>query len=96
MISDDEALKMAVEIARRDPKRRDQVDGKLQDEDWRSVAEFCAYSCQVDALQLKPWQEPPCWEPTGGPGKRLRDRMRAAGISKFHPDPLEALMRSGL
>jgi hypothetical protein len=54
------ALERAMQIAQRDPFRAQQLQSKLKDEAWVAVAEFAAYSCQIDALNLKPWESPPC------------------------------------
>lgn len=101
---DQAALELAMRIARRDPATRVQLDDKLKDEDWHSVAEFAAYHCQYEALNLKPWESPPCWtdedENCSDPTydfKKLNQaqvvlrRILKAGISRYHPDPLAAL-----
>jgi hypothetical protein len=83
----------------------------LPPESWQEVAEFAAQICQRDALDLAPWEYPPCrvdpsnrrdylW-PSSFPGfspkasedgaLKLRAKMKAAGISIWHPDPLAAL-----
>ena len=51
-----------MEIAQRDPLRAKHLRSKLEDEPWRDVAEFAAYSCQIELLSLKPWQSPPVHE----------------------------------
>jgi hypothetical protein len=72
---------------------------------WQEVAEFASYSLQFQTLRLKPWETPPCdaddtpdaavhdrfgyfTEPTA---VALLKRMKAAGVSRFHPDPMRAL-----
>jgi hypothetical protein len=62
---------------------------------WR----IAAYSAQIDALGLMPWQSPPCYadmsalnQPYGDPraareGAELALRMQRCGISRWHPDP---------
>lgn len=100
---DRDALERAMQIAQRDPLRAELLQAKLADEEWREVAEFAAYSCQIESLSLKPWQEPPVnidedadepdtaeREPDTAARKLLR-RMLAAGVSRFDPDPLAAL-----
>jgi hypothetical protein len=73
------------------------------------VGQFAAYSCQDDHLQLEPWQVPPCWlrddravqaalsMPHDLSGRReageLVQRLLAAGLSRYEPNPLEALAR---
>jgi hypothetical protein len=69
---------------------------------WEEVARFASYSCQMDTLNLKPWEAPPVnlgdrvaddvFDLRGfGQARKLLDKMTAAGISKYHPDPLKAL-----
>jgi PAS domain-containing protein len=59
----------------------------------KKEAAFAAYSCQCDALELKPWESPPCWadeddrHPADRKPQALLKRMLANGISRFHPDP---------
>ncbi len=59
-----------------------------------------AYSAQIHSLSLRPWEEPPCVQDPhvplrGSPAElkamRLLRQMLAAGISRWHPDPLKAL-----
>lgn len=102
------ALELAMEYARRDPGRAEQLDSKLKGlryedprigkwimrpEPWAEVAEFAAYCAQSDTLQLKPHEAPPCnGDPDGErPQDKLLARMLAAGVSRYHPDPLAAL-----
>jgi hypothetical protein len=64
-----------------------------------------AYSAQMKALALRPWQTPPCWisdreiawaleQRDDHHGVRraaeLRLRMRACGVDRYHPDPVRA------
>ena len=105
---DQEALELAMKIAMRDPRRAEHIKGKLEGsnpnprggffcppEPWQEVAEFAASLCQRKALDLAPWENPPCHahiDPMGGDGSvQLLEKMEAAGISRFHPDPLRAL-----
>jgi hypothetical protein len=84
-----------------------QIEQKLRDEPWEDVGQFAAYSCQDDNLQLEPWQVPPCWlrddddvqaalsMPHDHSGRReageLVQRLLAAGLSRFEPNPIRAL-----
>ena len=66
------------------------------------------YSCQVGALRLKPWESPPCHVYYTAPDNRdgmkqglrdaragdLADRLMAAGLSIYEPDPAAALARA--
>jgi hypothetical protein len=58
---DEEALTRALEMARLEPGRSEQLDHKLAREPWEQVARFAAYCCQCDSLRLGPHQSPPCW-----------------------------------
>jgi hypothetical protein len=97
-VTDEDALKLAVKICRaRDEGSRDQIDWKIENDRWRDAAEFAAYSCQYDSLNLKPWEEPPCRADENSdddsPARTLLRRMLAAGVSRYHPDPIAALDR---
>jgi hypothetical protein len=56
---DADALRRAMEIARQEPDRREQLDGMLEDrpflpaQPWFEVASFAAYCVQGEALRLK-------------------------------------------
>ena len=94
--NDRAALKLAIEQARNeDEGRAQQIDSMLEDQPWAEVATFAAFCCQTRALNLDPWQEPPC---CAGPAKhcdpdarKLLEQMLAAGVSRWHPDPMAAL-----
>jgi hypothetical protein len=94
---DKAALERALEIKlkHKDQAEGDQIRDMLADRKrtWRETAEFAAYSCQIDALKLKPWEDPPCVCDGEGdePGDRLLRKMIAAGVSQFEPDPMAAL-----
>jgi hypothetical protein len=108
--TDLDALKLPIEAQRRrGAAHRTQIDNKLAREPWRDVAEFATYSCQVDALQLKPWEWPPIWvdhigaalsEPEDA--KRIRSaalllqRMQWLNVSRFDPDPVGASAELGV
>ena len=104
-----DALCRAIAIARRDPSRAEQIDGfvamgRHKDE----IATFCAYCCQVESLQLKPWQVAPCEIPDDDDDLRipvpdfqhyriardLKRKLIRAGLSKWEPDPIAALERT--
>ncbi len=98
---DREALERAIKLAReQDAGRRQQIDGKLKSESWEAVGRFASYFCQSRSLKLRPWQWPPCWvtidDQDDGLGGRkaaamLLRRLLDAGLSKFEPDPLNAI-----
>jgi hypothetical protein len=92
-----DALKRSEAIIRAgaDRGRVAQLDAMLADgRPWFEVVRFCASICQAHALQLKPWQEPPCVSdgPDAQPAaRRLLREMREAAISMYEPDPMAAL-----
>src|SRR5262245_20544048 len=104
--NDLEALELAITQSLADPESAAQVQAKLQDEDRIRVGEQCSYFRQMDSLQLLPWQFPPCWI-DDDPEKMVSSaenfqygereaailllRMREFGVSKWHPDPYEAV-----
>ena len=99
---DQAALALALEQMRRaEPERREQVGDKLQSEGWRAAAEFAASVRQSETLRLRPWQSPPCdvaedaTSPREVAPAELLRRMLAAGVSRWHPDPLAALAKAG-
>jgi hypothetical protein len=110
---DEEALERAIDIClkHKSPSDQLQMEQKLADDqqDWWDVATFASYSCQVDALRLKPWQKPPCWIDDmegilayGDDGvmglyaaATLLKRLLTAGLSQYEPDPLGALKAAG-
>jgi hypothetical protein len=101
---DRNALERALVACRAESAARaKQIDSKLASESWEDVAEFAAYCAQGRALDLMPWQSPPCHanlralsEPFGDPraareSAELLRRLLDAGLSRFEPDPLGAL-----
>jgi hypothetical protein len=99
--ADRDALERAMQIARRDPSRAQQLQSKLIDEPWDEVAEFAAHVCQYRALRLRPWQSPPSSVDEDDPdeddrsAQALLRQMLSVGVSRFEPDPLAALKRKG-
>jgi hypothetical protein len=87
---DRDAMKRAIEIVRRrDQKSREQIDEMLRDDKFEEVGSFAAFSAQIDALHLLPWQPPPLYA-VRGEALELRERMERLGLSKFEPDPVAA------
>jgi hypothetical protein len=103
--ADRAALQKCIDLARADPdtRRRDQIDAMLATRSWMEVAEFASYGCQMRSLNLNPWQCPPSsaafsslddisqlssYEREAIP---LLKRMLKAGVSPYHPSPLQAL-----
>jgi hypothetical protein len=103
---DRDALKRAIEIAKGESAgRAAQINDKLKSESPLRVGEFAAYCCQHRVLQTRPWETAPCsvdeddpipdgddHRRTGRAIKLLR-RLLAAGLSRYEPDPIEALAR---
>src|SRR5262249_38723673 len=99
------ALRAAMLAARQEPGRDAQLRHMLAGgRPWREGAEFAAGCLERAAVRLRPWEDEPCSiddvaAELGRPDDHHRRRtaaelvarMRAAGISKFHPDPLRAL-----
>src|SRR5262249_6775548 len=93
--ADREALELAIELTRRDAKRREQVEEKLREEGWLETALFCCYGQQTKNLKLAPWQPAPLQvspNDTDGKGGAVMGRAAAAsllrkmlarGISKY-------------
>lgn len=105
-LNDQEALELAMSQARQDIATAEQLDSMLagtRDSDgkgwackprpWQEVAEFAAYHCQTRSMRLRPWDTPPCHanEDGSSPAASFLRKMLAAGVSRWHPDPLAAL-----
>ncbi len=94
---DRNALDRAIDILRASPERHEQIEAKLLKEGFEKAGQFAAYSCQCTNLNLKPYQEPPCWadeneaDPKDIDAQALLLEMLNAGLSRYEPDPLKAL-----
>jgi hypothetical protein len=95
---DREALQLAMVQARQGPDARGaQLDKMLERRPWEFVAGFASFHCQMQRLHLRPWDAPPCCtsidddDPDNAPAVQLLKRMRKAGVSRWHPSPLEAV-----
>jgi hypothetical protein len=91
---DRDALRRALQLVRAEsPGRAAQIADKLKDEPWGQVAEFAAYCCQCDALELKPWQDPPMYAEIRPDPDALAMlvKLLGAGLSRYEPDPVAAL-----
>lgn len=103
--TDRAALELAMEQARKDPIRARQIDNMLGDGEhtWVEVAKLQAFGSQLENLHLQPWEDPPCHaddfgaDPEGDDVGREREarhllrQMLALNISRWHPDPLNAI-----
>jgi hypothetical protein len=100
---DQDAFERAIKMMRQhSPASAAQIDDKLACEGFASAGKFASYCMQCETLRLKPWEAPPM-DAQGGdvvdpnvygcPGEvALHNRLKAAGLSLFEPDPLSALM----
>ena len=94
---DREALRRAMRIAMTDPDRRDQLLSMLVDRPWVEVAAFAAYTAQIDEMDLRPWQNPPCFgigSDADPDAKKWANRLTRAGLSIYEPAPRAALERA--
>jgi hypothetical protein len=100
-----EALTRAMEVASRDPRFAKHLEWRAETYGWADAARFAAYSCQCDALKLRPWQDPPMYGdstdgiddfPNAGRAAAadLLKRLLGAGLSRFEPEPMKALARA--
>ncbi len=101
--NDRAALTLALAQARAEGADRSaQIDAKVKQDGWQAAAAIAASLCQIRALHLRPWQEPPCVADENDPGERdkaaqkLLREMLALNISRFHPDPLAAIAAAKL
>jgi hypothetical protein len=105
---DREALQRAIEMVRAEgPNEMRWIDDHLRTNGFFEAGRLASYHCQYRALQLKPWQFPPIWiddvsatlkEPPDSKDRhraaKLLQRLLAAGLSRYEPDPLTALERA--
>jgi hypothetical protein len=99
--ADREAMAAAIELLRADPELRTQLEAMLQTQPWEQVGLFAVGLSQVRSLRLRPWEAPPCdtanvKQPSDCYGARpnevaLLRKLLALGISRYHPDPMQAL-----
>lgn len=89
--TDRDAMTRAIAAARRESAtRRKQIDAKLRKEPWEVVGRFAAFSAQIESLHLQPWESTLVYADTPEAHALLR-RLKAAGLSKYEPDPLAAI-----
>jgi len=100
--TDRDALELCIAIARRDPALSKLIDDRLERRvDWWDIATAASFHCQMESLNLMPWQSPPAHidadDPTrrryDAPGVELLRRMLELGISRWHPDPVNEVAR---
>src|SRR5215831_7022621 len=92
------ALERCMEMSQRDPERAEQLQSMLDvGWPWELVADMACHCCQARAQALKPWQCSPCSVDENDPDERDKDaqkllrQMLQAGISRYEPDPMQAL-----
>ena len=94
------ALRMTLDGEDRETAAR--IRSTLDEEGWFSAAESAAHSQQYISLGLTPWLRPPCeLNESGDPHRQNREcdnapikllkRMLSHGLSKWEPDPINAL-----
>jgi len=92
---DREAMARAIELtlAGDDHRRVEQVKRMLEHNPWEEVGRFCSYHRQMEALKLMPWQAPPVWGDARwyNAASRLLRRLLKRGLSRYEPEPVEAL-----
>jgi hypothetical protein len=91
---DRDAMRRAIDWMRaKSPDHAKEIEHKLEHEGFEAAGEFAADAAQCANLKLKPWETPPCniWGYNQSSGIELRDRLLAAGLSIFEPDPIKAL-----
>ena len=90
---DRDALERALALARREAKGGASRSCAWCEDGWFKAAHFAAYSRQIDALGLKPWQSPPVYGDIPGDtaAAALLQRLLDAGLSRYEPSPIEAL-----
>jgi hypothetical protein len=68
-----------------------------QGRSYRSVAQFASYVEHCRNLELRPYEVAPCWviDPDDPridqEASKLVREMRAAGVSQYHPNPMQAI-----
>jgi len=97
---DRDALELALQqtLAEKDQGRVEQVRSMLEGRTRLEVSQFCSFHRQIERVNLRPWELPPCLgDYDGGRGNgrdeqawALLKRMRRAGVSRWHPSPIAA------
>jgi hypothetical protein len=101
---DRDAFTRAIAWARQHD-RAAEIDRTLEQEGFEEAGRTASYAAQCENLKLRPWQAPPCHcratdSDPNTYGCRpeelaLRNRLLAAGLSVYEPDPPAALARRG-
>jgi hypothetical protein len=91
---DRDAMKRSIDAMRAEsPDCAKEIDDKIRCEGFEAAGEFAADRVQSANLKLRPWETSPCniWGYDQSKAIALRDRLVAAGLSVFEPDPVTAL-----
>ncbi|MET3988742.1 hypothetical protein ABID65_000368 [Bradyrhizobium sp. S3.9.2] len=92
--TDRDAMTRAIVAARREsPARKKQIDGKLVRQPWEAVGRYAAFCAQIDSLNLQPWESAVVYADSPE-ALALLGRLKAAGLSKYEPDPLAAIEKA--
>ena len=105
---DREAMQRAIDMVRAEgPSEARRIDDQIQHDGFYSAGHGASYHCQYRNLKLRPWEFPPVWvdnvtatlkEPPDHQRRdraaKLLQRLLAAGLSRYEPDPLTALERA--
>ena len=71
---DRHALERALVACRAEsPARAKQINSMLTERPWEGVAQFASYCAQGRALDLMPWQSPPCHANLGAGPLAIRE-----------------------
>ena len=104
--ADTEALTRSLELGRRESRAyRAHLTAIEAQSGWFEAAASASYHHQIRTLKLRPWEPPPSWvrdiegnleagdDGVGGwyRAAQLAQRLLAAGLSVYEPNPIEAL-----
>ena len=63
----------------------------MRNEPWADVGRFAAFSGQITSLGLQPWESTVVYADTPEAHALLLRRLKAAGLSRYEPDPVAAI-----
>jgi hypothetical protein len=95
------AMRLAIATLESDPELHNTIETLLRDRGEQEAGVWAVGLLQTKNLKLKPWECPPCdcfnvAAPSDVYGcrpseLRLLQRMLAAGVSRYDPNPMQAL-----
>jgi hypothetical protein len=93
---DKDALRRAIKMTRAlGAAENEQIDRRMAEgQSFEEIGRSCAYGCQRHNLRLKPWESPPIYaelHPDQPGATELLEKLLAAGLSRWEPDPIAAL-----